>query len=118
MSYGPVVDFACPVCGRIRPIAERGARRIRKGETSGECRPGEGCRARVTVDERYRRFWLKTAGVTELEIRRAGGAVPYVLEFGLPAELAALAGILPHDAELETSHGLAAARGHRRRVAA
>jgi hypothetical protein len=90
--------FACPVCGRIRQLSPAAANAIGRGAQSGECAPGVGCRTAIDQPERYRRFWLIWAGVTELELRTAGGSIAYVLEFGLPAQLWALAGILPPEA--------------------
>jgi hypothetical protein len=94
MTDGPLQHFACPVCGRIRPLAKDAARRIEAGG-SGECAPGYGCRQALDPLERDYRFWLEHVGITKLQIRAAGGAVAYVLEFGLPDELAAMASAWP-----------------------
>jgi hypothetical protein len=88
-------QFACPVCGRVREISVRVHRAIADQAASGECRPGHGCRSKLSQEERFRRFWLNVAGVTPLEIRRAGGAVPFVLEFGLPSMLAEISHSFP-----------------------
>lgn len=91
--------FACPVCGRVRPLSRAAAGAVVRGATSGECPPGHGCRAGLDRPEHYRRFWLRFAGVDELEIRRAGGAREYVRTHGLPDQLHALADVMPADAE-------------------
>jgi hypothetical protein len=83
-------SFACPICGRLREISPRALKAVTRGERSGECRSGEGCRSAVTVAEKNRRWWLARAGVDELAIRRSGGARRYVLEHGLPADLLAM----------------------------
>lgn len=77
-------DFACPVCGRVREISARAFREIGQGARTGECRFGDGCRARLSNRERLRRWWLNLCGIDDITIRRAGGAVPFVLEFGMP----------------------------------
>jgi hypothetical protein len=84
MTVGVLQHFACPVCGRSREISPRALRLVVAGVRTGECRTGEGCRAALDDAERLRRFWLKLAGVDEMTIRRAGGAMAYVAEFGLP----------------------------------
>ena len=103
----PVVEletlqsFSCPVCGRVRSLTARSVRQIELGRRSGECQTGSGCRAAIDDDERLLRFWLiDAAGISEQDVRAAGGAASYVLEHGLPALLADLAAVLPADAEL------------------
>ncbi len=118
--------FACPVCGRLRPLAYGAALRVRTGEASGECAPGHGCRAALDQPERHRRDWLEYAGVAATQIRRAGGSWAYVLEFGVPAELLEMASAFPEHAPLQErlagghddGKGGARARGLRRRTAA
>jgi hypothetical protein len=85
------VPFACPVCGRLREISPRALKLVERGARSGVCRSGEGCRGKVTVEERMRRFWLHLAGVDELTIRREGGALAYVASHGLPDVLGEMA---------------------------
>jgi hypothetical protein len=87
MSTTVLHSFACPVCGAYRSLSPRALRLVETGVRSGECRTGEGCRAALDRAERYRRYWLKLAGVDEMRILRAGGAVAYVVEFGLPEVL-------------------------------
>lgn len=99
MSESRLQPFACPVCGRVRQIGRMALHAIHVAASSGECRPGEGCRQRLTEAERHRRFWLLQAGVTELELRRAGGAVPFVLEFGLPPMLAEISHSFPAEVD-------------------
>lgn len=91
MTLAVVFQFACPVCGAFRQVSPRALRLIESGSRTGECRTGEGCRAALDDGERLRRFWLKLAGVDEMQIRRAGGALAYVAEFGLPEVLADMA---------------------------
>lgn len=100
MTNGPLQHFACPVCGRLRPLGDVAQKERRLGTTTGECANGTGCRAAISQEERFRRFWLVHAGISRRQIRAAGGAGPYVLEFGLPEMLAALADVLPRDAPL------------------
>lgn len=78
------VPFACPICGRTRELSARAMRAIRAGTRDGSCAPGEGCRARLSERERYRRWWLEWAGVPAGEIARAGSATAYVARHGLP----------------------------------
>lgn len=59
-------------------------REISQGSRTGECAPGDGCRAVLSHPERLRRWWLNLCGVNDRRIRAAGGAVPFVLEFGMP----------------------------------
>lgn len=101
----PLEQFACPVCGRIRPLARSAANSVLAGRSSGECRIGEGCNAKVDQHEHFRRFWLQHAGVTEIAIRAAGGARAYVLAHGLPAGLQDLADVMPTGAPVETRTG-------------
>lgn len=76
--------FACPVCGRVRDVSARAFREINQGARTGECHQGSGCRA-VTRAERFKRWWLvEICCVPDDQVRRAGGAAAYVLEFGMP----------------------------------
>lgn len=84
-------DFACPVCGRVRPISERAARAVRTGARSGICKSGEGCQAAIDKPERLRRWWLHdVGGVPSLAIAAEGGACGYVARHGLPDPLGSL----------------------------
>lgn len=88
--------FACPVCGRIRPLTPTAARSVARGDRLGECIHGTGCRTALDKHERLARFWLiEAAGVDERDVRRAGSAADYVLEHGLPDVLRSLADVLP-----------------------
>lgn len=82
--------FACPNCGREREISDRALRAIRAGERDGVCKRGEGCRARLSENEKLRRWWLEWAGVPRADIDRAGGAIAYVARHGLPYPLGSM----------------------------
>ena len=99
-QLGTLYSFACPVCGRVRSLSPSASRAIVSGASSGECRPGVGCRTAIVRQEQFRRDWLTWAGVDELEIRRSGGALAYVAEHGLPGPLVDLAGIMPQNVTL------------------
>jgi hypothetical protein len=88
---GVLQQFACPVFGRVREISPRALKLVERGERSGACRSGEGCRGKLPAEERMRRFWLHLAGVDELAIRGAGGALAYVARYGLPELLGEMA---------------------------
>ena len=108
-------SFACPVCGRIRPLSPSASRAIVSGTRTGECRSGVGCRSALDDRERLLRFWLVDAAqIDERDVRRCGGAAGYVLEHGLPDLLADLADVLPADCEaVEDPHGSLAFRASR-----
>lgn len=81
---GKLHQFACPVCGQVREISMRALREISQGARSGECHQGSGCRT-VTRTEKFKRWWLvEICGIPDQQVRRAGGAAAYVLEFGMP----------------------------------
>jgi hypothetical protein len=101
--------FCCPVCGALRDVSPRALRLIAAGVRTGECKTGEGCRVALDGRERNRRWWLLMAGVDEMLIRRAGGAVAYVDAFGLPSELAEMARSLAGVAIYEPLLDMAAA---------
>jgi hypothetical protein len=88
------VEIACPRCGHTRYLHVVAVRAIERGNRSGECGPGVGCRKAITPFERMRRWWLLEHGVTLEAIVRAGGACEYVLEHGLPPRLHELASML------------------------
>jgi hypothetical protein len=123
VTDGPLEHFACPVCGRLRPLGWLAARQIRSGSSSGECAPGHGCRAAIDDAERFRRFWLEHAGITTRQIRAAGGSLAYVLEFGVPGHLVEMASAFPEHAPITTRAQHALGRygrpsGRHRRAAA
>lgn len=96
LDPGRLQPFACPVCGRIRPLSPTAAKAVERGIRTGECQTGSGCRVALSDDERLARFWLiEAAGVDERDVRRAGSAADYVLEHGLPDVLRSLADVLP-----------------------
>ena len=118
--------FACPVCGRLRPLAYGAALRVRTGEASGECAPGHGCRAALDQPERHRRDWLEYAGVAAEQLRPADESRAYVVRVGVNAELLAMSSEYPENAQLQErlagghddGKAGARARGLRRRTAA
>lgn len=82
-------EFACPICGQVRPITDRAARAIRAGERSGICQSGTGCQRALDQAEKLRRWWLiQVGGIAEIAVARAGGAREYVGRHGLPDALA------------------------------
>ncbi len=97
---GTLQHFACPVCGRIRPLAKDAAQRIAAGRSSGTCKPGVGCGVTLDEQERHRRFWLLSFGVDEADIWRAGGALEWVAQNEPPDELVAVATVMPASTEM------------------
>lgn len=86
----PASVVECPVCGRRREISARVVRAIAAGKRDGVCPTGEGCRSKISDDERMRRWWLDHAGVPRGEVLRAGGSLEYVSSHGLPDALGSL----------------------------
>ncbi len=85
--------YTCPGCGETRDMSYENHQRIVRGLQRPECRGCPGPPPKIQVTEEHRRYWLEAFGIPAAALTGTT-ARAYVMRYGTPPELVALAASL------------------------